>query len=195
VCVLSIVHQPDAGPGVFAPVLAENRHVVEEWRPDLTPAPRLPAEAYAATLVFGGAMHVDQEAEHPWLRAEKQLLTELVERDAPVLGVCFGAQLLAEATGGAARPAPEPEIGWREVRLETGSAPDPVLDVLPRRFPAFEWHSYEIHPGPGTTVLAPSDCCRQAFRASRHAWGIQFHAEVTAQTVEAWVVKDASEEV
>ena len=63
--VLSVVHEPDAGPGVFTPVLAASGHDVEEWRPDLSPSPRASAARYDATLVFGGAMHVDHEGEHP----------------------------------------------------------------------------------------------------------------------------------
>lgn len=162
--VLSVVHQPDAGPGVFTPVLAASGQDIEEWRPDISPSPPASAARYDATLVFGGAMHVDHEGEHPWLRAEKELLSELAGRGAPVLGVCLGAQLLAEAAGGRARPASEPEIGWRKVELEAQAA-DPLFGYVPRRFAGFEWHSYEIEPPPGGVVLASSDCCLQAFRA------------------------------
>jgi len=188
--VLVIVQQTDAGPGVFDAVLAGSGHEIEEWRPDLRPGPSAAITEYDATLVFGGAMHVDQEAEHPWLRAEKELLSELCAREGPVLGVCLGAQLLAEAAGGSARLAATPEIGWHEVRLETAAATDPLLGLLPRRFAAFQWHSYEIEPPAGAAVLARSDCCLQAFRAGRRAWGVQFHAEVMAATVTEWMAKD-----
>ena len=64
---------------------------------------------YDAVLVFGGAMHADQEDRHPWLRGEKALLRELLERGVPMLGVCLGAQLVAEAAGArAAARAPSP---------------------------------------------------------------------------------------
>ncbi len=191
--VLSVVHQPDAGPGVFTPVLAAGGHDVEEWRPDLSPSPPAAVARYDATLVFGGAMHVDHEGEHPWLRAEKELLSELADRGAPALGVCLGAQLLAEAVGGRARRASEPEIGWREVRLEAQAADDPLFGPVPRRFAGFEWHSYEIEPPPGGVVLAGSDCCLQAFRAGECSWGVQFHAEVTAETVAEWIAKDGEQ--
>jgi GMP synthase-like glutamine amidotransferase len=189
--VLTIVHQPDAGPGVFEAVLAGSAHDVEHWRPDLTSGPAAGAAEYDATLVFGGAMNVDQEDEHPWLRPEKEFLSELHARGAPVLGVCLGAQLLAEAADGAARPAATREVGWREVRLETAAAADPLLGLVPRRFAAFQWHAYEIEPPVGATVLARSDCCLQAFRTGKRAWGVQFHAEVTAASVAEWMAKDA----
>jgi GMP synthase (glutamine-hydrolysing) len=191
--VLSIVHQPDAGPGVFAEALAASGHAIEEWRPDLRPRPQEAAAAYGAAVVFGGAMHVDHEDRHPWLREEKALLSELVERRTPVLGVCLGAQLLAEAAGGRARPAAAPEIGWREVGLEAAADADPLLGPLPRRLVAFQWHSYEIDPPHGAAVLARSDCCLQAFRADARSWGLQFHAEVTAATVAGWA-EDYGEE-
>lgn len=188
--VLSIVHQADAGPGVFAPVLAAGGHEVEEWRPDRRASPRRSPAAYDATLAFGGAMNVDEEGEHPWLGAEKELLAELVALGAPLLGVCLGAQLLAEAAGGAARAAASPEIGWREVAIGAGAAEDPLLAGLAPRFSAFEWHSYAIDPPPGGACLARSDRCLQAFRVGEHAWGLQFHAEVTEEIVAGWVEKD-----
>jgi GMP synthase-like glutamine amidotransferase len=107
--------------------------------------------------------------------------------------LCLGAQLLAEAAGGGARPAPAPEIGWRELRLETEAADDPLFGALPGRLFAFEWHAYEIEPPPEGVVLARSDCCLQAFRAGESAWGVQFHAEVTEETVAEWASKDGEE--
>ena len=82
----------------------------------------------------------------------------------PLLGVCLGAQLLAEATGGEARRAAEPEIGWREVTLEPAAADDPLLGALPERFDSFQWHSYEALPPAGATLLARSAVCAQAYR-------------------------------
>lgn len=152
--------------------------------------PSAPPGAYGATLVFGGAMHVDQEDRHPWLAAEKEFLTQAVEGGSPVLGVCLGAQLVAEAAGGRASRAAAAEIGWRELEVCPERAADPLLASLPSRFGAFEWHSYEIEPPPGAVTLARSDCCLQAFRAGERAWGIQFHAEVTRATVAGWVAKD-----
>ena len=97
--VLAIVHQRDAGPGVFAEAVAAAAGTLDIWLPAETDAPPAAAEGYDAVMVFGGAMHVDQEAEHPWLRDEKGLLRDLLDRGTPLLGVCLGAQLVAEAAG------------------------------------------------------------------------------------------------
>ena len=133
-------------------------------------------------------MNAGEEDRHPWLTREKALLGELAAGAVPLLGVCLGAQLLAEAAGGQVRRAAEPEIGWREVTLEPAASSDPLLSALPNRLKTFQWHSYEAVPPPGATVLARSAVCSQAFRLQdRPAWGVQFHAEVTLEGAEAWI--------
>jgi len=184
--VLAIVHQRDAGPGVFARVVEAQGHELEAWRPSEEPEP--PRSDHDAVMVFGGAMNAGEERHHPWLPREKALLGELATSGVPLLGVCLGAQLLAEAAGGQVRRAAEPEIGWREVTLEPAASSDPLFSALPHRFESFQWHSYEAVPPPGASVLARSAMCPQAFRLEdRRAWGIQFHAEVTLEIAEGWI--------
>jgi GMP synthase-like glutamine amidotransferase len=186
--VLAIVHQHDAGPGVFRDAIAVAGARLDEWLlPEGGPAPLDPA-AYDAVMTFGGAMHADQDREHPWLAEEKRLLADLIARRTPLLGVCLGAQLIAEAAGAHARRiGGGPEIGWYEVRRTDEARDDPLLAPLPLRFEVLEWHSYEFPLPPGAVALASSDRCLQAFRLRDAAWGIQFHAEVTLGDFEAWL--------
>jgi GMP synthase (glutamine-hydrolysing) len=137
-------------------------------------------------LTFGGSMHADQEDRHPWLAEEKAILRGLIERGVPLLGVCLGSQLVAEAAGAAAEPAPEPEIGWFEVELTAEGVADPLLAPLAPRFTAFQWHSYRSPLPSGAVALARSPVALQAFRIGRSAWGIQFHAEVTEADAVGW---------
>ena len=160
-----IVHQLDAGPGVFAEAMRSRGTELDEWLLPAQPAPADPL-GYDAVLVLGGAMHADQDAEYPWLAEEKSLLAELIKRRVPLLGMCLGCQLVAEAAGGGARRASNPEIGWYEVTLAPAAADDPLLAPLPRRFEAFQWHSYEVLLPPGATELATSPVCPQAFTRS-----------------------------
>jgi GMP synthase (glutamine-hydrolysing) len=190
---LSIAHQADAGPGIFADVLAARRDEHDLWLRSETAEPPGNPRGYDAVMVFGGAMHADQEARHPWLREEKALLRDLLDRHVPVLGVCLGSQLLAEAAGGSARRAIRPEIGWHDVELTAEGATDPVLGALAPGFTAFQWHSYEFTLPPGATPLARSDVCLQAFRLG-NAMGIQFHAEVSPTDAEAWIDDYRSDE-
>lgn len=191
---LAIVHQRDAGPGVFADSFRDRSAELDVWliAKDADP-PEDPA-AYDAVLVFGGAMHVDQEGAHPWLAVEKRLLAELLERGTPLLGVCLGAQLLSAAAGGTPARASEPEIGWPVVEVTGQGARDPLMGPLAPRFEAFEWHSYEAAPPEGAVVLAESAACVQAFRLGESAWGIQFHAEVAAADADNWIRDYRSDE-
>jgi GMP synthase (glutamine-hydrolysing) len=184
---LAIVHQRDAGPGVFAEAARERGVGLDTWliAEDADP-PGEPA-GYDAVMAFGGAMHVDQEGSHPWLAVEKRLLGELHERGMPLLGVCLGAQLLSAAVGGEPRRAPDPEIGWYDVEVTAEGAADPLIGPLAPRFEAFEWHSYEAGSPRDASVLAQSQTCVQAYRLGESAWGIQFHAEVTAAGAAHWI--------
>ena len=110
--VLSVIHGGEARAELFAPVVEERGHRLDEWSFAWhTPPPR-PLDSYDAVMVFGGAMHADQDAWHPWLRDEAVWLQELIARRVPVLGICLGVQLLARATGSWVGPLEEPEIGW-----------------------------------------------------------------------------------
>jgi GMP synthase (glutamine-hydrolysing) len=191
--VLSIVHEHDAGPGVFADVARERGEEILEWVPAHQAPPA--AAGFEAVLVFGGAMHVDQEDGHGWLAVEKQLLRSLLHLRTPALGVCLGAQLLADVAGGEARHMAQPEIGWTPVELTRQAAADPLLGPLPARFEGFQWHSCEASPPDGAVSLARSKACMQAYSlAAAPWWGIQFHAEATSETIAGWIAGYRSDE-
>ena len=192
--VLAIVHQTDAGPGVFAEEMRERGVELHEWMlAERGTGPPLEIAEYDAVLTFGGAMHADQDDRHPWLREENLFLQRLLHMHMPVLGVCLGAQLLAKAAHSDVSPMPEPEVGWVDVELTEEAADDPLFDGLPDRFPSFQWHYYELTPPTGSSVLARSDCCTQAFRLGDAVWGLQFHPEITRPIVESWVAEAADE--
>lgn len=188
---LSIVHQADAGPGVFADEANARGWRMDSWLiPAGEPAPDDPL-AYDAVFSFGGAVHPDQEAEHPWLRSEKDILAGLLDSGVPTMGVCLGSQLLAEAAGAPAGRAPEPEIGWYELELTPEGTHDPVTGGLDSPFEAFQWHSYRSPLPPAAVELASSPIAMQAYRIGDHAWGIQFHAEVAEVDAVSWAVNYA----
>jgi GMP synthase (glutamine-hydrolysing) len=184
--VLSIIHQEDAASGVFADAVAEHGDELTEWSISDGAELPAPAESYDAILVFGGAMHVDQENRHPWLRDEDALLRGLLGRRIPVFGVCLGAQLVAKALDARVGPLARPQIGWFDVEQTREAADDPVFADLPRRFSSFQWHSYEFDLPANAVPLARDSVCLQAYRAGESAWGIQFHAEVTKESVDDW---------
>jgi GMP synthase (glutamine-hydrolysing) len=141
-----------------------------------------------ALLVFGGSMHVDQNDEHRWLDGEKAFLREALGRGVPILGVCLGSQLLAESAGARPHRMPEPEIGWYEVEITDAGAADPVIGPLAPSVELFEWHHYVAPLPPGAVGLARTPLCVQAFRVDgKPAWGLQFHAEVTRESLWGWL--------
>lgn len=179
---LTIMHQDDAGPGVFEAPDAD----VAVWRADREPAPAL--DGVDAALVLGAAVNVHQEDTHRWLHDELTLVADLLERGVPTLGVCLGAQLLARAAGGSVARAQRPEIGWYDVHLEEQAGADPVMAGLPDRFISFQWHSYEAVPPSDAVALARSAHALQAFRLDgAPAWAIQFHAEVSSVDAANWI--------
>ncbi|HEY3017789.1 MAG TPA: type 1 glutamine amidotransferase [Gaiellaceae bacterium] len=188
--VLAVIHGEKVRAGVFGDVVTARGHLLEEWSLAWdTPLPR-PLDAYGAVLVFGGAMHADQDQHHPWLREENLFLERLLDLQRPTLGICLGAQLLAKAAHAPVRPASESEIGWYPVELTKAADDDPVLGRLPQCFDAFQWHHYTYDVPAGAVELARSSVCTQAFRLGERAWGVQFHPEVTLEQIESWLEED-----
>lgn len=185
--VLALVHQRDAGPGVFGEAIESAGGLLDEWTLAERPEPPADPFTYEAVLVLGGAMNVDEEERHGWIVEEKALLRELLEREVPLLGLCLGGQMLATAAGAKPRRAARPEIGWHQVDVTAEGEDDPLLGPLAPSFEAFQWHSYEFPLPPGAVPLAHSDVCLQAARLGESAWALQFHPEVSAADAQHWI--------
>ncbi len=192
--VLAIVHQEDAPPGVFADVVTGRGHALDQWAIATAPEPPARIEDYGAVLVFGGAMHVDQEDRHGWLHDERLLFQRLLADEVPLLGVCLGGQLLAKALHGHVRRMPSPEIGWPVVELTPEAGSDPLFAGRPGRFPTLQWHLYHFELPQRAVPLARNERCLQAFRAGETAWAVQFHAEVTHESLLDWIRSSDPEE-
>lgn len=182
---LALINHHVAGTGVFGDHVRRLGHELEEWIPSEGELPR-PLHDYGAVMAFGGGMQADQEDRHPWLTPALDLLGEAIGRNVPTLGVCLGGQMLARAAGGAVAPAPLPECGWEAVELTDEGARDPLFAGRPRVFDVFQWHSYAFDLPPGAVLLAQNSVCLQCFRVGQRAWGLQWHPEVTAESVALW---------
>ena len=148
-----------------------------------------PLEGYDALISMGGPMDVFEEQEHPWLADEKVTIREAVaERDMPFLGVCLGHQLLADALGGRVETMAEPEVGIMTVDLTEAGRADSLLAGLEPTVTCLQWHGCAVTAMPeGAVSLAKSPLCAvQAFRVGRHAYGLQYHVELTPTTVADW---------
>ncbi|RLB15687.1 MAG: amidotransferase [Deltaproteobacteria bacterium] len=146
-------------------------------------------------MVMGGSQHVWEEEAHPWLVEEKAFIRKAMERGKPVLGICFGAQLIAEILGAEIFPNTHKEIGWHEVQLTAEGKKSFLLRNIPDRFTSFHWHSDHFSLPPGCTRLARSTPTpNQAFICKD--WpivGLQFHPEYTREMVTFFANREGDE--
>jgi GMP synthase-like glutamine amidotransferase len=141
----------------------------------------LPALAdFDCLVIMGGPMSVHDEGFYPWLAGEKKLIERAVQAGKRVLGVCLGAQLLADVLGARVYRNRHKEIGWFPVRLTRRATSTTLLADFPDPFPAFHWHGEAFEIPAGALHLAKSEACEnQAFEFGDRVLGVQFHLEVT----------------
>ena len=136
-------------------------------------------------MVMGGSQHAWDEQNNPWLRREKAFVAEALAGGKPLLGICLGAQLLAEALGGRIFTNPYREIGWHEVSLNADGRKSFLFQHIPASFTTFHWHGDHFSLPPDCTGLAASAAtAHQAFICrDRPVAGLQFHPEYTREMV------------
>jgi GMP synthase-like glutamine amidotransferase len=186
--ILVFQHVPVEHPGVFRDLWLERGdqwHVVELDAGDAIPD----LDDFDLLVVMGGPMDVWQENIHFWLAPEQASIRHWV-RDLrrPLLGICLGHQLLAASLGGKVGLMTRPEIGLGDVQLTDAGRQDPLFAGFSSRTQTFQWHGAEVSKLPsGAEILAANSACPvQAFRWGRHAYGLQYHVEITASTVGEW---------
>ncbi len=134
--------------------------------------------------IMGGPMNVYQYRDHPWLKREKTFIGRAIAAGIPILGVCLGAQLLADVLGAKVAQNPHVEIGWFPVRLTAEARDSRVFRGMPAEFTALHWHGDTFEIPPGAKRLAESEACsNQAFEYGGRAVGLQFHLEYTADSI------------
>jgi GMP synthase-like glutamine amidotransferase len=189
---LVITHTPAESPGTLAewlPAAGVDLEVLEPWNGDRVPD-RVAADAL---VVMGGPQQAYDDSSAPWLRQTKQLLRTVTREGMPVLAICLGAQLLAEAMGGRVRPGEDgPELGARFVSKRDAAFDDPLFREIPLSPAVVQWHWDAIVELPAQAVLLAGSprYPNQAFRVGPKAYGLQFHIEAPAEMVAAWAVAD-----
>lgn len=135
-------------------------------------------------IILGGPMSVHDESSTPWLRTEKNFLRQAVSAGKKVLGICLGAQLLAEVLGGDVRQAPNREIGWFPITWTNEALRSPLIAGFPPTTIAFHWHGEMFSvPREAITLASSAACPNQGFWYPPHVLALQFHLEATAESI------------
>ena len=149
----------------------------------------LPArlDEHDGLVVLGGGQNARDDGAYPYLPDLAALMRDTALEGKAVLGICLGSQIFARGLGAENRIGTASEFAWREVALTEAGRTDPVLGVLPERFPIFQWHDDTFDLPDGAIHLAGNDVtANQAFRVGRAGYGIQFHFEADTKLVRQW---------
>jgi len=136
-------------------------------------------------IILGGPMNIYEDDKYPWLVQEKQFIAEAIAQQKIVLGICLGAQLIADALGAKVSKNQHKEIGWFPVSLTPEFSSSYVFKGWPRRFMAFHWHGDTFGVPPGALRVAESEgCANQAFEYKDRVVGLQFHLESSYSSIQ-----------
>ena len=156
---------------------------------------RIPGNANVCDglIVLGGPMGVYEEDIYPFIKDEITLIKNAIRDDAPILGICLGAQMLAKAAGADVYKGKKKEIGWYKIKLSDEGNRDSLFIGLPDEFTVFQWHGDTFDLGTDLKSV-PSKCLafselfpNQIIKVGKNAYGLQFHLEVTEDMIKNWI--------
>jgi GMP synthase-like glutamine amidotransferase len=176
-----IQHVPFEGPGSIADWAARNSHAIsiaKMFAQD--PFPVL--DAIDWLVVMGGPMGIHDETDFPWLAEEKLFIRKAVEERKILIGICLGAQLLADALNASVYANRHKEIGWFPVTFSEDALRLKLFHFFGKEEEVFHWHGDTFDLPSGATLLAESaGCANQAFVWEERIFGFQFHLEITGR--------------
>lgn len=173
---LIVQHEDFTPPGVLSEWLADLGAAVDVFRIDLDDRNVDPCDYHVIASL--GSQYAAFDDSLPWIEREKRLFLDATEAEVPILGLCFGGQLLARVLGGECYRGELSEVGWLPVRSRN-------VELVPEG-PWFQWHFDTFSLPPGAELIADSDAGPQVFVVGR-SLGVQFHPEVTPEIMVTWV--------
>ncbi|WP_323815789.1 type 1 glutamine amidotransferase [Cellvibrio sp. NN19] len=190
----SLQHVPFEDIGSMASDFAARGYSVTSthwYRGDAAPA----LDSFDALIVMGGPMGIYDEAIYPWLADEKALIKSAIDAGKILLGICLGAQLIADVLGGKVTRNTYKEIGWLPLQITPVAATHPLAQVFTRYPEVFHWHGDTFALPPGALHLASSHgCANQAYVFQERVYGFQFHLETTPASAQA-LIEHCSEDI
>ena len=193
--IVLVTHSERANPGRVRAALHARGCATEVCRvsggDSLPPMNGSRLQGYDAAVVFGGPMSACDIDDHAFLREETAWIAAQMAADAPLLGICLGAQIMARALGGRVYPHPDAlcEVGYQPVYPASAACP-----LFPAPIHVYHWHREGFDLPPGTVLLARGGIFEnQAFGHGARAFGVQFHPEMTPATLERWVTNEKAQ--
>jgi GMP synthase (glutamine-hydrolysing) len=187
--ILVIQHAKHEGPGIIEEMMRENGFSHETFFAPAGAHRALPSlYGFSGLLIMGGPQTVYQLKKYVYLLKEMDLVHEAGEMGIPTLGICLGAQIIAQALGGDVFKAPARELGWYDINMTAAARTDPLFSGSPNPLPVFHWHSDTFNLPKGAILLGSSDQVRnQAFRVGNYIYALQFHLEVSEPMIYDWI--------
>ena len=146
-------------------------------------------------IVMGGPMNIYEDDKYPWLNDEKRFIEQAIQQDKTVIGICLGAQLIADVLGTKVYSGPQKEIGWFPIEITEEAEHSAVFNSLPQKLTVFHWHGDTFNLPKGAIRLAHSEGCQnQAFVYNEKVLGLQFHLESTKDSVQQ-IIKNCADEL
>jgi GMP synthase-like glutamine amidotransferase len=180
-------HETFEDPGTILEWAARRGHSTSStliFKGEPFPSP----ETFDMLVIMGGSMSVREKETYPWLPSEVRFIRSVIDKNKTVLGICLGAQLIANALGAKVYRHSCKEIGWFDVTLSKDGAASGIFRSLPRVFPAMHWHGDTFDLPAGAVHCAFSKACQnQAFAYGANTVGLQFHVEYTAENRAAMI--------
>ena len=186
--VLVLRHVPHEHLGTLALSLRASNLIYEYVNFYENEHPNISVDDLCGLIILGGPMNVYETNKYPFLQMEDRLIKQVIEKDAPVLGICLGAQLIAKALGSRVIKNKEKEIGWYPLKMTEEASKDRLFKHFNSEETVFQWHGDTFEIPEGAVHLAKSTLCtNQAFRYRDNVYGLQFHIEVTPQMILEWL--------
>ncbi len=188
--ILVIQHNDDDNLNDLAAPFLEAGLEIVQWHAEKTAPPVDSLDGFSGLVSLGAFAGVEDEASVGWMPLERRLIESALAVEMPVLGLCFGSQLLASVAGAEVGKSGSPEVGWYEVEMTEEAAADPLMSVLGSQPQVIQYHydTFRWSDVPAeVTILGTANGMNQAFRVGKNAWGTQFHIEMNLPTMLGWI--------
>lgn len=177
-----VKHVPEEGPGIFEKFLPRETQTImaqSESFPDV--------KKDDFVLIMGGPMGVYEKDLYPFIKRELDFIKECFDKNVKILGICLGAQMIAEALGGKVFKGHVKEVGWFEIEHTFFAKNDRLFNIFPERLNVFQWHqdTFEL-PKEAIRLASSKNYENQAFKIGDYIYGLQYHIEVDEMVLKDW---------